>query len=170
MRPKGLGAAGRIPSYTTDESSEGYEEADSDLIASSNAPSGMSESRARRYLQAQRSRIRRTVLRAVRTAINGRDADGLKAVTSFDGNRITTFADGALAGAGDIRPSGIDRTLLSLDFSSLIKYLPPDFWGQDYEIREFPVKQVAQGGRRRRIVGQIRRRMEVARRDFVVFD
>lgn len=170
VRPKGLGAAGRIPSYTTDESSEEYEEADSDLIASSNAPSGMSESRARRYLQAQRSRIHHAVLRAVKTAINGRDADGLKAVTSFDGNRITTFADGALAGAGDIRPSGIDRTLLSLDFSSLIKYLPPDFWGQDYEIREFPVEQVAQGGRRRRIVGQIRRRMEVARRNFVVFD
>ncbi|KAJ1033109.1 hypothetical protein NDA16_000387 [Ustilago loliicola] len=167
VRPKGLGAAGRIPSYTTDESSEEYEEADSDSIASSTAPSGMSESRARRYLQAQRSRIRRAVLRAVRTATNGRDADGLKAVTSLDGNRITTFADGAVAGAGDIRPSGIDRTLLSLDFSSLVKYLPPDFLGQDYEIREFPVEQVAQDGRRRRIVGQIRRRMEVARRDFV---
>ncbi|SPO25987.1 uncharacterized protein UTRI_03352 [Ustilago trichophora] len=170
MRPKGLRAAGRIPSYTTDESSEEYEEADSDSIASSTAHSAMTESRARRYLQAQRSRIRRAVLRAVRTAINGRDADGVKAVTSQDGNVITTFADGAVAGAGDMRPTGIDRTLLSLDFSSLVKYLPPDFYGRNHEIREFPVEQVAQGGRRRRIVGQIRRRMEVARSDFVVFE
>ena len=163
MRPKGLRVAGHPPSYTTDESSEEYEEADSDSLASSISHPGRSESRARRYLQAQRSRIRRAVLSAVRTAINGRNADGIKAVS-------TTFADGAVAGAGDMRPAGIDRTLLSLDFSSLVKHLPPDFLGQDYEIREFPVEQVAQGGRRRRIVGQIRRRMEVARRDFVVFE
>ncbi|EST05667.1 TRAM/LAG1/CLN8 homology domain protein [Kalmanozyma brasiliensis GHG001] len=166
VRPKGLGATGRMPSYTTDESSEEYTEAESD----SAAQSGMSESRARRYLQAQRSRVRRAVLRAVRTAINGRDADGVKAVTSHDGNVITTFADGAVAAAGDVRPTGIDRTLLSLDFSSLVRYLPPDFLGQDSEVREFPVEQVAQGSRRKRIVGQIRRRMEVARSDFVVFD
>ncbi|CBQ72874.1 conserved hypothetical protein [Sporisorium reilianum SRZ2] len=170
VRPKGLGAAGRMPSYTTDESSEEYEEADSDTLSSSAAQTGMSESRARRYLQAQRSRIRRAVLRAVRAAINGRDADGVKAVTSHNDTVITTFADGAVAAAGDVRPTGIDRTLLSLDFSSLVKYLPQDFFGQDYEIREFPVEQVGQGGRHRRIVGQIRRRMEVARRDFVVFD
>lgn len=170
VRPKGLGATGRMPSYTTDESSEEYTEAESDSAASTAAQTGMSESRARRYLQAQRSRVRRAVLRAVRTAINGRDADGVKAVTSHDGNLITTFADGAVATAGDVRPTGIDRTLLSLDFSSLVRYLPPDLLGQDYEIREFPVEQVAQGGRRNRIVGQIRRRMEVARRDFVVFD
>lgn len=173
VRPKGVGATGRLPCYTTDESSEEYEEFDDDPTASAAAAlsSNMSESRARRYLQAQRSRIRRAVLRAVRTAINGRDADGIKAVTSHHGNLVTTtFADGAVAAAGDFRPAGIDRTLLSLDFSSLVKYLPPDLLGQDYEIREFPVEQVAQGGRRRRIVGQIRRRMEVARRDFVVFD
>ncbi|SNX88150.1 uncharacterized protein MEPE_06861 [Melanopsichium pennsylvanicum] len=169
VRPKRLGSAGRVPSYTTDESSEEYEEADSDPLASSTTHS-VSESRTRRYLQAQRSRMRQAVLRAVRTAVNGRDADGVKAVTSHDGNVITAFADGAVGVAGDIRPAGIDRTLLSLDFSSLVKYLPPDFLGQDYEIREFPVEQVAQGGRRRRIVGQIRRRMEVARRDFVVFE
>lgn len=170
VRPKGLGATGRVLSYTTDESSEEYEELDSDTAATSALASEMSESRARRYLEAQRTRIRRAVLRAVRTAINGRDADGVKAVTSHRGDRINTFADGAVAAAGDVRPTGIDRTLLSLDFSSLIKYLPPDFFGQNDEIREFPVEQVAQGGRRRRIVGQIRRRMEVARSDFVVFD
>lgn len=170
MRPKSIGSIGRVPSYTTDESSEEYEEADSDSAASSTTLSAMSESRARRYLQAQRSRIRRAVLRAVRMAINGRDADGIKAVASPNGNFITTFADGAVAGAGEVRPAGIDRTLLSLDFSSLVKYLPADFLGQDYEIREFPVEQDAQGGRRRRIVGQIRRRMEVARQDFVVFE
>ncbi|SPO44899.1 uncharacterized protein PSANT_02585 [Moesziomyces antarcticus] len=169
VRPRSF-APSRVPSYTTDESSEEYEEADSDSIASATSTTLASESRARRYLQAQRSRIRRAVLRAVRTAINGRDADGFKAVSSHDGNVITTFADGAVVAAGDVRPTGLDRTLLSLDFSSLIKYLPPDFFGQEYEIREFPVEQVAQGGRRRRIVGQIRRRMEVARQNFVVFD
>ncbi|GAC94029.1 hypothetical protein PHSY_001598 [Pseudozyma hubeiensis SY62] len=170
VRPRGLGATGRVPSFTTDESSEEYEEFDSDSAATSALAPNMSESRARRYLQAQRSRIRRAVLRAVRTAINGRDADGVKAVSSHHGNVITTFADGAVAAAGDVRPTGIDRTLLSLDFSSLVKYLPPDFLGQTNEIREFPVEHVAQGGRPRRIVGQIRRRMEVARSDFVVFD
>ncbi|KAJ9479270.1 TLC domain-containing protein [Pseudozyma hubeiensis] len=170
VRPRGLGAGGRVPSFTTDESSEEYEEFDSDSAATSALAPNMSESRARRYIQAQRSRIRRAVLRAVRTAINGRDADGVKAVSSHHGNVITTFADGAVAAAGDVRPTGIDRTLLSLDFSALVKYLPPDFFGQNNEIREFPVEHVAQGGRPRRIVGQIRRRMEVARSDFVVFD
>lgn len=170
VRPRGIGLPGRRASYTTDESSEDFEETDSESVAPSNVQLNSSESRARRYLQAQRSRIRRAVLRAVRTAINGRDADGLKAVTSPDGNHLTTFADGAVAGAGEVRPSGVDRTLLSIDFSSLVKYLPPDFFGQDYEIREFPVERDAQGGRRKRIVGQIRRRIEVARRDFVVFD
>lgn len=152
---------GRVSSFNTDDSStEEYEEANSSVA----------ESRTRRYLQLQRAKMRRAVLRAVRTAINGRDADGLDGATPRDGQFAAAFADGAVAGVGDDRIAGVDRTLLSLDFSSLIKYLPQDFFSQDYEIREFPVDQDAQGGRRRRLVGQIRRSIEVARRDFVVFE
>ena len=112
----------------------------------------------RRYLASQRARVRRAVLKAVRTAINGRDADGFAAV-----------GDGAVAVSSAEASAAVDRTLLSLDLSSLIRYLPPDFFSQDYEIREFPVERDIPGGRRKRIVGQIRRRMEVARRDMVVF-
>ncbi|PWZ02423.1 hypothetical protein BCV70DRAFT_157355 [Testicularia cyperi] len=180
-RPGGRLGMHRSASFLTDESASSAEEHDEQL----GVGSAMQESRTRRYLKLQRSRIRRAVLRAVRVAINGRDADGLRAATSPDGNVLTTFADGAVAVAGvgvvgdddDDKNSsgvgvgvGVDRTLLSLDFSSLIRYLPPDFFSQDYETREFPVERDAQGGRHRRIVGQIRRRMEVARRDFVGFD
>ncbi|EPQ26512.1 uncharacterized protein PFL1_05834 [Pseudozyma flocculosa PF-1] len=136
--------------------------------------------RTKRYLAAQKARARRAVLRAVRTAINGRDADGLGGGRKLgvndddvdgiaDGYISATFADGAVSSAATTVPSAVDRTLLRLDFSSLIAYLPPDFFGQDYEIREYPVEREVEGGRRSRIVGQIRRRMEVARRDMVVF-
>lgn len=48
--------------------------------------------------------------------------------------------------------------------------LPPDMLGQEYNVREFPVERNDQVGRHRRFVDQLRRRMEVANRDVVVFD
>lgn len=48
--------------------------------------------------------------------------------------------------------------------------LPPDMLGQEYSVREFPVERNDQISRHRRLIDQIRRRMEVARRDVVVFD
>ena len=47
--------------------------------------------------------------------------------------------------------------------------LDPIFNGQRYVVSEFPVEREASGSRRQRIVGQMRRRFEVARRDMVVF-
>lgn len=47
--------------------------------------------------------------------------------------------------------------------------LDPIFNGQRYVVSEFPVDREASGSRRQRIVGQMRRRFEVARRDMVVF-
>lgn len=153
----------RISSLNTDGTSSAEE--------SEGTGATLAESRTRRYLQLQRAKMRRAVLRAVRAAINGRDADGLGGVTSEQpDDSASNFADGAVAGVGDARVAGVDRTLLSLDFSSLIKYIPQDYFNQDYEIRPIPEDQDEPGGRRRRLVGQIRRRIEVARRDFVVFE
>lgn len=61
-----------------------------------------------------------------------------------------------------------ERRLLQtiLKFSGI--QLPPDLIGQEYIVREFPVER--KDGRGKRIVGQIRRRMEINRRDVVVFD
>lgn len=41
--------------------------------------------------------------------------------------------------------------------------------GQKFVVSEFPVEREASGGRRRRFIGQMRRRLEVARRDMIVF-
>ncbi|PWN53265.1 hypothetical protein IE53DRAFT_193053 [Violaceomyces palustris] len=111
-----------------------------------------------KYLAAQRAAIRRAVLRAVRVAINGRDPASEASVEEEDAEK-----------EGGEEEEGLDRTLQSLDFSGLVKLLPPDLFSQDYNVREYQVERDAAGGRRRRIVGQIRRRMEVARRDMVVF-
>lgn len=50
--------------------------------------------------------------------------------------------------------------------------IPPELQvlrGQNYVVSEFPVEKEAFNSRRKRIVGQMRRRIEVARRDMVVF-
>ena len=47
--------------------------------------------------------------------------------------------------------------------------LDPILHGQKYVVSEYPVDREASGSRRQRIVGQMRRRFEVARRDMVVF-
>ena len=47
--------------------------------------------------------------------------------------------------------------------------LDPIIHGQKYVVSEFPVEQTASGTRRQRILGQMRRRFEIARRDMVVF-
>lgn len=104
----------------------------------------------------RRAAARRAVMRAVRRAINGRDVENEEEVEA---------AADELAS-----PNGLDRTLAGLDFSALIDLLPPDFKGQDFEVRPVSVERDVVGGRRKRIVGQIRRRMEVARREVVVFD
>ncbi|WFD01825.1 hypothetical protein MOBT1_000505 [Malassezia obtusa] len=47
--------------------------------------------------------------------------------------------------------------------------LNPILNGQNYIVSEFPVDQAASGTRRQRLLGQMRRRFEIARRDMVVF-
>lgn len=47
--------------------------------------------------------------------------------------------------------------------------LDPILHGQKYVVSEYPVEREASGTRRQRLVGQMRRRFEVARRDMVVF-
>ena len=47
--------------------------------------------------------------------------------------------------------------------------LDPILNGQKYVVSEYPVDREASGTRRQRLVGQMRRRFEVARRDMVVF-
>ena len=52
---------------------------------------------------------------------------------------------------------------------SMPRELDPILNGQKYVVSEYPVDREASGSRRQRIVGQMRRRFEVARRDMVVF-
>ncbi|KAN0063336.1 hypothetical protein ACQY0O_004502 [Thecaphora frezii] len=146
---------------------------------------GPGAGRSLRYLAAQKKRVRRTILRVVRTAINGRNADGQEpdegvglspdqqqAADEFLQATLDGAAATAVGSASRLTTTrfAVDRALLKLELTSLLSFLPTDFVSQDYEIRAFPVERdVAGGGRRRRLVGQIRRRMEVAQRDIVVF-
>lgn len=52
---------------------------------------------------------------------------------------------------------------------SMPRELEPIFSGQNYIVSEFPVDREASGSRRQRLLGQMRRRFEIARRDMVVF-
>ncbi|KDN52299.1 hypothetical protein K437DRAFT_261410 [Tilletiaria anomala UBC 951] len=99
----------------------------------------------------QSAAARRALIRAVRRAINGRNSDG-----GIPSERCDQ--------------SGEARALSPVDFSVLLRRLPPDFWSQSYEIREFPVERDGSDSRRKRLMGQIRRRMQVARRDVMVFE
>lgn len=47
--------------------------------------------------------------------------------------------------------------------------LNPILNGQNYVVSEYPVDQAASGSRRQRLLGQMRRRFEIARRDMIVF-
>lgn len=61
---------------------------------------------------------------------------------------------------------------IELGQGTVIK-IPPEIQllllGQKYVVSEYPVEREASGSRRQRIIGQVRRRLEVARRDVVVF-
>ena len=52
---------------------------------------------------------------------------------------------------------------------SMPRELDPILNGQKYVVSEYPVDREASGSRRQRIVGQMRRRFEVARPAMVVF-
>lgn len=93
---------------------------------------------------------RRAFFRALRRAVHGRRADdedevGRQGITGAKDRRILEAI---------LKLSGLP--------------LPPDLVGQEYNVREYPVERDIAGGRRKRIIGQIRRRMEVARREVVV--
>lgn len=104
------------------------------------------ESEATRSQRA-RALLRRGVLRAVRRTINGRGVEP----TSDEGDEP-------------------DRAALrrSMDFSSLIKRLPPDLVGQPFEVRPMEVER-REGQRRRSLVGELRRKMEIRATDVVVW-
>jgi len=66
-----------------------------------------------------------------------------------------------------------DRSLAPLDWNAFVKLLPAEFSRDQnsFVVRELQVERgLGAGAGRKRIVGEIRRRMEVARRDFVVCD
>ncbi|KAK0529142.1 hypothetical protein OC835_004425 [Tilletia horrida] len=66
-----------------------------------------------------------------------------------------------------------DRSLAPLDWNAFVKLLPAEFSrDQDsFVVRELQVERgLGAGERRKRIVGELRRRMEVARRDVIVCD
>lgn len=78
----------------------------------------------------------------------------------------------SLAGPAGSHHTSTDRRKVSLGKGIQIvmpRELDPILNGQNYIVSEFPVDQQASGTRRQRLVGQMRRRFEVARRDMVVF-
>ncbi|WFC97652.1 hypothetical protein MYAM1_000371 [Malassezia yamatoensis] len=71
-----------------------------------------------------------------------------------------------------LRKSSQEARTITLGKGITIKMpreLDPIIHGQKYVVSEFPVDQTASGTRRQRILGQMRRRFEIARRDMVVF-
>lgn len=67
-------------------------------------------------------------------------------------------------------PKGGRRVSLGKGINiNMPRELDPIFNGQNYIVSEFPVDQEASGTRRQRLMGQMRRRFEIARRDMVVF-
>lgn len=123
-------------------------DAPADILAAAAQETSVEEEKRER---GQRAAARRAVIRAVRRAINGRNSDG-----------------GPVDGSSG--QNGRDSTLSPVDFSALLNRLPPDFFSQNYQVREFPVERDQSESRQKRILAQIRRRMEVARRDVMVFD
>lgn len=107
---------------------------------------------------------RRAFFRAIHRAINGKEENIPEIKVTGEGEEaIQTIAEEEKETAKN------DRRILQtiLRFSGI--QLPPDLIGQDYIVREFPVAR-GEDGRGKRLVGQIRRRMEINRRDVVVFD
>jgi hypothetical protein len=109
---------------------------------------------AKTRAQRGRAAARRALVRAVRRAISG---PGAAAVEGHEGDAAAT-----------------GRSLAGLDLDALLRLgglppLPPDLAGREFDVRPLEVEQIA-GQRRRRWVGLLRRRMEVARRDVVLWD
>ncbi|CEH12698.1 TRAM/LAG1/CLN8 homology domain [Ceraceosorus bombacis] len=171
--------AGRRASLGASEDSTSAEETDADA-----GVSGREDEDAMEQTRAQRARAaaRRAIIRAVRRAINGKDADGL------DEARLAGVSAGVLEdpsvdldsvdGAARSRQQSLmedatSRTINALDLQQLLKFvppLPPDMTGKSFDVRPLEVEQV-EGQRRKRWVNQLRRRMEVQRRgdDFVLW-
>lgn len=136
--------------------------------ASDTEPEEDNDDEAYSSSRAQRARalLRRGVLRAVRRAINGRGVqpDDLNS----EGEVFLTADNGEQQALTD------DRALRSLDLGSLLKLsglpqLPPDLVGQPFEVRPMEVER-REGQRRRSLVADLRRKMEIRARDVVVWD
>lgn len=123
---------------------------DSTATSASETDSESLSAEEKSRMQRGKAAARRAFFRALRRAIHGR----------LPGDDEEVASQG-ITGAKDRR---ILEAILKLSGLPL----PPDLVGQDYAVREFPVERDVAGGRRKRIVGQIRRRMEVARREIVV--
>ncbi|UZJ52307.1 hypothetical protein CBS101457_001627 [Exobasidium rhododendri] len=107
---------------------------------------------------------RRAFFRAIHRAINGKEDEVLDVKVIGEGQNSVQMIDRENKESAK-NERRIFQTILKLSGLNL----PPDLIGQDYIVREFPVER-GEDGRGKRIVGQIRRRMEINRRDVVVFD
>ena len=138
-----------------DEDRLAFDDAASEVISSPKMPLSPQQAAAKEeHERDRRAAARRAVIKAVRRAINGRDSDGMPRSAKAEGKRIRRVLNANLP----------------VDFGALLRKLPPDFWSQDYQVREFPVETDESDSRRKRLVGQIRRRMQIARRDVMVFE
>lgn len=160
---------------SSDDNSSGEEEVSGEaslLEASSTVASGSTtplprDDRSR--TQKGKDAARRALVRAVRRAINGKET------------REQATAEAAAATASELEvdqnvqdavkeDQRNERRLLRSILSLGGIELPPDMVGQEYNVREFPVERDASSSRHQRFLGQLRRRMEVANREVVVFD
>lgn len=123
--------------------------------------------------QRARAMLRRGVLRAVRRAINGSSNDD--AGSSSDSSSSGHGGNDAEADAAraEATTTETDRALRNLDLTTILKLsglpLPPDLVGQPYVVRPLNMEK-REGERSRRLVGDLRRKMEVRARDVVVWD
>lgn len=154
------------------------EEMDAEMIAEAEAQvaadvaaAEAADDRRDERTRAQRGKdaARRALVRAIRRAINGKET------------REQAAAEAAAAAASEVVAEAKAQAEVSEDqrnerrlLQSILRLggieLPPDMVGQEYIVREFPVEQDTSSSRHTRLLGQLRRRMEVANREVVVFD
>lgn len=127
--------------------------------------------RARSRAYRARALLRRGVLCAIRSAINGRDVPA----SSSSSEREPGDRDDLMAAQASAVARSLERKEGSVDFSHVLKLsglpFPPEWTGEEYEVRPLEVERRREGqSARDRLVADVRRRMEVRARNVVIWD
>ncbi|CAO1620212.1 unnamed protein product [Parajaminaea phylloscopi] len=161
------------PSDTEVDDTDGHDEDDQDDGHSAE----LAKARMRSRTRAQRARaaLRRGVLRAVRRAINGREGLAFPASGLEHERRSREQAEMIAAAQSDAVARSLGKEGTAVDLGQVLKLsglpFPPEWTGEEYVVRPLEVERRREGQTARaRLVGDVRRKMEVRARDVVVWD